>query len=307
VEIIRICSFVSDECKPHFVAFEANSAIQTIEIDAFYYNNGSFNSVRPEIVIPGSPIGLKEVIMDGRPYDRVLWENFELSPNGKFMTENSGKRLCYYVGRQVRIVVDSSVEVIGRGFLARNRRVRGIVFAQDSRLRVLEESAFSASPIEYLNIPRTVEVIEAQCFSSCSKLREVTFEKGSQLRVIGEHAFSPSGIERIVIPKNVEVIKHGCFSNSRLREVRFEEGSHLKEIGCKAFSVTRIVDIVIPKSVEAIGDRCFDCNSGLWMVRFENGTKLGNVTRKALMDMGLTQPVVQRTIKTMEQERTGQV
>ena len=92
-----------------------------------------------------------------------------------------------------------------------------------------------------IEIPASVETIEATAFKRCSKLATVTFEKGSQLKTIGggyyssyyHGAFSDcSSLTSIEIPASVETIEATAFSDcSQLATVTFEKGSQLKIIG----------------------------------------------------------------------------
>ena len=92
-----------------------------------------------------------------------------------------------------------------------------------------------------IEIPASVETIEATAFSDCSKLATVTFEKGSQLKIIGGGYSSSyyygaflgcSSLTSIEIPASVETIEATAFKRcSKLTTVTFEKGSQLKIIG----------------------------------------------------------------------------
>ena len=75
----------------------------------------------------------------------------------------------------------------------------------------------AAPPIE---IPASVETIEAAAFMRCSKLATVTFEKGSQLKTIGGDYSSScyygvfsdcTALKSIEIPASVETIEAAAF------------------------------------------------------------------------------------------------
>ena len=106
--------------------------------------------------------------------------------------------------------------------------------------------AFSFCPITSIEIPASVETIEAAAFKGCSSLTTVTFEKESQLKIIGGgYGYSYSGtfyyygafsdctaLKSIEIPASVETIEVVAFKGcSSLITVTFEKGSQLKIIG----------------------------------------------------------------------------
>ena len=92
-----------------------------------------------------------------------------------------------------------------------------------------------------IEIPASVETIEAAAFMRCSKLATVTFEKGSQLKTIGGDYSSSyyygvfsdcTALKSIEIPASVETIEAAAFKGcSSLATVTFEKGSQLKTIG----------------------------------------------------------------------------
>ncbi|WP_418432148.1 leucine-rich repeat domain-containing protein, partial [Alistipes putredinis] len=95
--------------------------------------------------------------------------------------------------------------------------------------------------LKSIEIPASVETIEAAAFMGCSSLATVTFEKGSQLKTIGGGyyyhyyygVFSDcTALKSIEIPASVETIEATAFKGcSSLATVTFEKGSQLKTIG----------------------------------------------------------------------------
>ena len=144
-----------------------------------------------------------------------------------------------------------------------------------------------------IEIPASVETIEATAFSDCSKLATVTFEKGSQLKIIGGGYSSSyyygaflgcSSLTSIEIPASVETIEATAFSDcSKLATVTFEKGSQLKIIGGGYSSsyyygaflgCSSLTSIEIPASVETIEATAFKRCSKLTTVTFEKGSQL---------------------------------
>ncbi len=152
---------------------------------------------------------------------------------------------------------------------------------------------YGCTALTAIEIPASVETIEASAFKKCSKLTTVTFEKGSQLKTIGGGyssggssygAFSDcTALTSIEIPASVETIEatafYGC---SSLTTVTFEKGSQLKTIAggssYGAFSdCTALTSIEIPASVETIEEAAFYGCSSLTTVTFEKGSQLKTI------------------------------
>lgn len=151
-----------------------------------------------------------------------------------------------------------------------------------------------------IEIPASVETIEAAAFKGCSKLATVTFEKGSQLKTIGGGysnssdyygAFSDCPITSIEIPASVETIEAAAFKGClALAKITFEKGINLKKIsggysenrntdgyfyGHGAFAkCTALTSIEIPASVEVIEPEAFFGCSALITVSFEHESQL---------------------------------
>ena len=166
--------------------------------------------------------------------------------------------------------------------------------------------AFSdCTALTSIEIPASVETIEAAAFMRCSKLATVTFEKGSKLKTIGGGYSSSSSsttttaysyyygafsdctaLTSIEIPASVETIKATAFQGcSSLATVTFEKGSKLKTIGGSYYSYyygafygcTSLTSIEIPASVETIEAAAFMRCSKLATVTFEKGSKLKTI------------------------------
>ena len=144
------------------------------------------------------------------------------------------------------IEIPASVETIEKKAFMHCSSLATVTFEKGSQLKTIAgdsyDGAFSdCTALTSIEIPASVETIEATAFKRCSKLATVTFEKGSQLKIIGGGYSSSyyygaflgcSSLTSIEIPASVETIEATAFKRcSKLTTVTFEKGSQLKIIG----------------------------------------------------------------------------
>ena len=201
------------------------------------------------------------------------------------------------------IEIPASVETIEATAFKGCSKLATVTFEEGSQLKTIAGGYYSDSkfnyyygvfsdcPITFIEIPASVETIEAAAFKGCSKLATVTFEKDSQLKTIGGGysysnyygAFSDCPITSIEIPASVTTIGTSAFANcSSLATVTFEKGSQLKTIAGGYYSgtfygCTALTSIEIPASVETIEAAAFKGCSSLATVTFEKGSQLKTI------------------------------
>ena len=148
------------------------------------------------------------------------------------------------------IEIPANVEIIEEAAFKNCTALTTVTFENNSSLKTICGATYDYSyyggafsdciSLISIEIPASVETIEAAAFKGCSKLATVTFEKGSQLKTIGGGysnssdyygAFSDCPITSIEIPASVETIEAAAFiSCSALITVSFEHESQLKII-----------------------------------------------------------------------------
>ena len=188
------------------------------------------------------------------------------------------------------IKIPASVKTIEEAAFKGCSSLATVTFEKGSQLKTIGGDSYSSgafsdcTALTSIEIPASVETIEAAAFRGCSKLATVTFEKASQLKTIST-AFSSCPIISIEIPASVETIEASAFRGcSKLATVTFEKGSQLKTIRSAdsyyphtyygAFSFCPITSIEIPASVETIEAAAFKGCSSLTTVTFEKESQL---------------------------------
>ena len=216
-----------------------------------------------------------------------------------------GKEM-FYRSKLKSVVIPASVETIEAGAFMGCSSLATVTFEKGSQLKTIGGGYSSYYPNYYgafldctaltsIEIPASVETIEAAAFMRCSKLATVTFEKGSQLKTIGGDyssyyygVFSDcTALKSIEIPASVETIEAAAFKGcSSLATVTFEKGSQLKTIGGGYYyhyyygvfsDCTALKSIEIPASVETIEATAFSLCSSLATVTFEKGSQLKTI------------------------------
>ena len=287
------------------VTFEKGSRLKTIGNNA-YYRCTSLTSIE----IPASVETIeKKAFMHCSSLATVT---FEKGSQLKTIAGDSYDGAFSDCSSLTSIEIPASVETIGKEAFKRCSSLATVTFEKGSQLKIIGGGYSSSShfgtysdyygafsdctALTSIEIPASVETIEATAFKRCSKLTTVTFEKGSQLKTIGggysssyyHGAFSDcSSLTSIEIPASVETVEAAAFSDcSQLATVTFEKGSQLKIIGGGYSSsyyygaflgCSSLTSIEIPASVETIEATAFKRCSKLTTVTFEKGSQLKTI------------------------------
>ena len=138
---------------------------------------------------------------------------------------------------------------------------------------IAELSGF-AKCVEYVCVPRSVEVIGESCFEGTS-LAFIQFASGSQLKRIEMRAFAKTHLASVFLPKSLECLGPQCFGHcEHLEMVAIDADSQVRQLPEMAFVGCRLVDIDVPRSVEVLGDKCFALCQELTAVRFTDDSRL---------------------------------
>ena len=273
------------------VTFEKESQLKTIGGD-YYYGAFSDCTALTSIEIPASV----ETIGNTAFSDCSSLATVTFEKGSRLKT--IGNNAYYRCTSLTSIEIPASVETIEKKAFMHCSSLATVTFEKGSQLKTIAgdsyDGAFSdCTALTSIEIPASVETIEATAFKRCSKLTTITFEKGSLLKTIGggyyssyyHGAFSDcSSLTSIEIPTSVETIEATAFSDcSKLATVTFEKGSQLKIIGGGYSSsyyygaflgCSSLTSIEIPASVETIEATAFKRCSKLTTVTFEKGSQL---------------------------------
>ena len=136
----------------------------------------------------------------------------------------------------ISIDIPASVKTIQAGAFRNCRKLASVTFEKGSQLKTIGEiipsnitkGAFTnCTSLTFIEIPASVETIEAAAFKGCSSLTTITFEKDSQLKIIG------GGRDASASP----VTYYGAFcSLKNLTTLDMSECTQVEEIGEGAFS-----------------------------------------------------------------------
>ena len=217
------------------------------------------------------------------------------------------------------VTIPASVQSIAPSAFSDCAQLSNVFFEENAQLTRIG-GGFSGSSsygafqnckkLKVIQIPASVEIIEAAAFKNCTSLSQITFEHGSKLKTIGGAGYGEKGqlvvigyygafsqctaLTSIEIPASVEEIGPAAFNEcTSLVSVIFEKGSRLLKICggiCQdsygiplnaAFGTFRncrkLTDIEIPAKVQTIEAGAFKNCVALESVTFEFGSQLETI------------------------------
>jgi hypothetical protein len=103
----------------------------------------------------------------------------------------------FYQSKLKTVVIPANVTTIGGSAFENCSSLATVTFEKGSQLKTIAGGYYGAfsdcKTLKAIEIPASVETIEASAFYGCSSLTTVTFEKGSQLKTIGGGYSGPYG------------------------------------------------------------------------------------------------------------------
>ena len=151
--------------------------ITALPIQAFYKSTNVENLILPNTLIT---IG-EEMFYQSKLKTVVI-------PANATTIGNSAFEQCASL---ISIDIPANVETIGTAVFGGCSSLATVTFENGSQLKTIGGGSYSSgafsdcTALTSIEIPASVETIEAAAFKGCSSLATVTFEKGSQLKTIG--------------------------------------------------------------------------------------------------------------------------
>ena len=151
--------------------------ITALPIQAFYKSTNVENLILPNTLIT---IG-EEMFYQSKLKTVVI-------PANATTIGNSAFEQCASL---ISIDIPANVETIGTAVFLGCSSLATVTFENGSQLKTIGGGSYSSgafsdcTALTSIEIPASVETIEAAAFKGCSSLATVTFEKGSQLKTIG--------------------------------------------------------------------------------------------------------------------------
>jgi hypothetical protein len=139
-------------------------------------------------------------------------------------------------------------------------------------IRVLGKFCFAGRHLREFRIPRSIEIIQEDCFKNCL-VELLTFEAESRLVRIERSCFDGS-FSTVCAPASPAGMGEGSFAGGSIEMLTFESINRTEH---KWFEGVHIISMLIPRSVEVVGCRCFascelcrvECEAESRLVRIE--------------------------------------
>lgn len=108
--------------------------------------------------------------------------------------------------------IPSFINEIGKNSFKDCYKLKSIDLPISSKLKIINENAFSNSSLQKINFPSNLQKIKKNAFGKCSKLKKVKFEPNSQISVIDIECFQQTPISSIILPLNINCIRKNAFN-----------------------------------------------------------------------------------------------
>lgn len=190
-----------------------------------------------------------------------------------------GEQAIFGCENLLSVHLPASLESVGVTGVSSNRRLKEISIASGSRLKELDNGAFSDNmALEELTIPASVTTMGTHTMAWNYGLKHVTFEAGSALTQINEGTFfRDKDLLHVTLPLGINGIEDEAFYNCTSLEAI--DLQNVDEIGERAFyGCESIKDIVLSNGLEELKDGTFyNAKSLERIVIGENVTQIGEL------------------------------
>ncbi|KAK8854343.1 hypothetical protein M9Y10_016903 [Tritrichomonas musculus] len=244
-----------------------------------------------------------------------MTENLQLTPPNQIIFSYEGIKYCINEEEQTvgvagcdnqnqNIIIPKSVIYKSKEYIVtrimqcafKQFSINSFKFADDSKIQMIDDEAFSCSTINKIMIPAEVTRIGKRAFYSCSSLYQLEFEQGSKLQIIDDSAFAFSIIHSLSIPSKVYELKSGwCAETNKLNKIsvcpenpyfktyedKFIFGKKNHFFDSLVFCVRNVEKVTIPMFIKYICSCAFyGCNK-LKTIEFEKDSYLLSIDELA--------------------------
>jgi hypothetical protein len=204
------------------------------------------------------------------------------------------------------VFIPNSVMEIGDQCFMYCRKLRKVLFGEDSRLQKIGRNAFSWSKVDHLDLPIGVSEVFGSSFVG---IPEISVHPNSNHLLLSPNGWlfdlnktvlirNFSHHSSIQIPAFVRELSEGAFEDSvELTDLSFDTGSVLTFIPDRAFhGCYNLESVRLPACIEIIGKGAFGWSRDLRTFDIENGSKLREIRSFAIDSMELQKIVLPRRV-----------
>lgn len=207
------------------VIIPSNSKLQAIEKDTFYDSKIECLEIQSKSIELKEgwcnfTRNLKDITINPR-HERYRCQYNKIIIGKTKIDQKKYDQLVFY-SRDIRgeITIPDFIEHICTSCFSFCNQITKIKFPKESKLKTINDFAFSNVLIRKISIPSSVTIIGKSSFEYCKELSEVKIPKDSNLQIIDERAFFLTRIECFEILSNSVELKNGwCRTTSRLNKV----------------------------------------------------------------------------------------
>ena len=137
--------------------------------------------------------------------------------------------MCFEVYDRVKYIISNNTAVVGTNInensnalvdIENTKKVKLIPYIHGFRVLTIGKYAFCKSNIEYIWIPKTVEVMKLDCLAHIQVLKTVEFEEESNLREYEQGIFyNDSKLRTIHLPNRLQISVQYIFTHCHLDSV----------------------------------------------------------------------------------------
>ena len=200
---------------------------------------------------------------------------------GKSDESNENYDILVFAARGIaKVKIPSSIKVIASNAFEYCRSLASVEIPPDSQLQIINESAFTCTPINRIVIPSHVTHICRGVFHGCEKLSQIVISPNSELKMIDQHAFLETQITSLSIPASLTYLNEKWCSRTRhLNKIEVDplnprysclDGKIIfgksdesnENYDILVFAARDIAKVKIPSSIKVIASNAFEyCRS----------------------------------------------